>query len=136
MGVFRTIKRGFQSVKDAVKSRDMIEGGNMYSKPISFTYNGDESFSTFLGGTVTIAIMSLLLAYGAVRFIAMINRADSNTSFNKVVSDLTTSGASLNLGDSTFYFAMDLHGNSSLLLDPSYIDMTIHYAIKMYLINK
>ena len=102
----------------------------MFSKPISFTYNGEENFATFIGGVMSIVILSILFAYGAVKFLTMINREDSNTSFNRVVNDLTSSGTSVNLGDSTFYFAMGIdNSGSNLLFNSSYIDMKMTYVV-------
>ena len=60
----------------------------MFSKPISLTSKGEESFSTLIGGIVSIAIIGLLMTFGTVKFMAMIYRSDSNTSFNNVVNDL------------------------------------------------
>ena len=36
----------------------------------------------------------------------------------------------MNLGESTFYFALNLQGNSSILLDSSYVDLTMKLFVK------
>ena len=101
----------------------------MFSKPISFTYKGEESFSTLIGGVVSIVILGILMAYGAVKFMTMIYKADSNTSFNKIVTDLSSSDTVLNIGSSTFYFGMGLlNGNQNLLLDSTYLDTKMYNA--------
>ena len=44
-----------------------------------FTYKGESSFSTFLGGLVSIAILSIVGVYFIILVQAMINREKSNT---------------------------------------------------------
>ena len=121
----KPINSTFKWLKSSVKSRDM------FSKQISFTYEGEEGYSTLIGGIISIIIMGLLIGFGIIKFITMIERNDSNTSFNKTVNDVTTSGTVLNLGSSTFYFAMNLpYNNSNILLDSSYIDMSMRYIVR------
>ena len=111
-------------IRKTIKSRDI------FSKQISLTYQGEDSYSTLIGGVISIAISCVLISYGVIRFMTMINRGNSSTSFNKVVSDLTTSGSVLNLGTSTFYFAMYLpYNGKNLLTDSTYIDLQMNYVV-------
>ena len=62
---------------------------DLFSKNIMFTYKGDTSFSTFLGGFVSIIIFSIIFVYSAFLFQVMVNRENSNSSKSTEVIDLT-----------------------------------------------
>ena len=63
---------------------------DLFSQRIMFTYKGEPSFSTFLGGFVSIAILTVIGVYFGFLMQVMINRSNSNNSKSTEVIDLTT----------------------------------------------
>ena len=73
-----------EAIEKTVKKFDL------FSKNIMFTYKGDTSFSTFLGGSVSLIIFSIICVYSVFLFQVMVNRENSNNSKSTAVVDLTT----------------------------------------------
>ena len=120
MGVFSCVNGTVKHLKDIIKSRDM------YAKPFSFTYKGEENFKTTFGGFISIIITSIVLVYGVQRFIVMINRDDTNTTFNKSISSVSDTDNTIDLSQFSFYFGLELkYNNKNLLNDSSYFTMTM-----------
>ena len=63
---------------------------DLFSQKIMFTYKGESSFSTFLGGFVSLIIFALIWVYSVIQFQVMINRQNSNNSKSTAVVDLLT----------------------------------------------
>ena len=68
----------------------MVKKFDLFSQRIMFTYKGDSSFSTFLGGFVSLIIFTVIGIYSAFLIQVMMNRGDSNNSLSTEVVDLTT----------------------------------------------
>ena len=83
---------------------------------------------------ISIWIMIVVFMYGINKLQIMINRNDTNTSFNKVNSDLSTSSASVNLGTSGFYFGVTVRNSdgSNLLADSTYLNLQMNYVTVYY----
>ena len=64
---------------------------DIFSQKIMLTYKGEASFSTFLGGLVSIIIFLIIGIYGAYLLQIMINRQNSNNSLSTEVIDLSIS---------------------------------------------
>ena len=62
---------------------------DLFSQKIMFTYKGEPSFSTFLGGFVSVAIFIVVGVYFGFLMQAMITRSNSNNSKSTEVIDLT-----------------------------------------------
>ena len=62
---------------------------DLFSQRIMFTYKGDSSFSTFLGGFISLVIFTVIGVYSAFLIQVMINRSNSNNSLSTEVVDLT-----------------------------------------------
>ena len=103
-------KSVYNWAKNSVKSQDM------YSRSISFTFENKDKYSTLWGGTVSIIIFIAALMFGYLKFYTMIMRSSTNTSINQVVQDLSTSGQTLNLNSSSFYFALKTNYNTTNIL--------------------
>ena len=67
-----------------------IKKFDLFSQKIMFTYKGESSFSTFLGGLVSFIIFTLIWVYSVIQFQVMINRQNSNNSKSTAVVDLIT----------------------------------------------
>ena len=63
---------------------------DLFSQKIMFTYKGESSFSTFLGGFVSLIILMVVAAYTGNLVQVMINRQNSNNSLSTEVVDLST----------------------------------------------
>ena len=61
---------------------------DLFSQTIMFTYKGESAFSTFLGGTVSLAIFTIVSVYSVVLLQVMVNRGNSNSSKSTEVVDL------------------------------------------------
>ena len=61
---------------------------DLFSQKIMFTYKGDTSFSTFLGGFVSLIIFSIICIYSVFLLQVMVNRENSNSSKSTEVVDL------------------------------------------------
>ena len=61
-------------------SHSKVKNCDLFPQNILLTYKGNDKFTTFFGGVVSILIMALLFVYGVSLFIIMINRADSSKS--------------------------------------------------------
>ena len=55
-----------------------------------FTYKGESSFSTFLGGFISLIILAIVTAYTGVLMQTMVNRQNSNNSLSTEVINLST----------------------------------------------
>ena len=70
--------------------RRSVKKWDLFTQNIMFTYKGETTFSTFLGGSLSIAIFTLIIVYGIFLFEVMINKQNSNNSQSTEVIDLTT----------------------------------------------
>ena len=84
---------------------------DIYAKTITFTYNGKDTYNTFIGGITTLSIMSVMLVYGINLFLIMINRKGTNSSINTTINDLNNDQEVLNLGNTTFEFGINFGYN-------------------------
>ena len=61
-------KRVINFISRSLKSRDR------FATPISLNYDGDTEFKTTIGGSVSVILFLILMAYSALLFKQMINR--------------------------------------------------------------
>ena len=108
--MFKVVNSACSWIESIVKSQDM------YSKPISFTFENKSRFSTFFGGTISLIILMAALIFGWLKFYTMITRQDAMTSLNQIVQDNASSGQSLYLNSSSFYFALKTNYNGTNIL--------------------
>ena len=73
---------GFRTIIDSIKSysHSKVKDCDLFSQNIQLTYKGNDKFTTFFGGVVSIFIMALLFVYGISLFVIMFNREDSSKS--------------------------------------------------------
>ena len=114
------IKTPFKWLYNYAKSFDI------YGKSFNFTYEGEDQYKTFLGGIISIIITSVILVYSVNLFIVMINRDDTSTNVNTVITSLGNDTEELQLGNSTFQFAISIDSeNYSFLGDDSYFSINM-----------
>ena len=65
-----------------------IKKFDLFSQRIMLTYKGETSFSTLIGGIVSLMIMAIVLVYAVFLFQIMINRQNSNNSKSSAFVDL------------------------------------------------
>ena len=70
-------------VKGKVQSQDH------YSKSVNFSFDGNDSFETLLGGLVSITIKLGALAIAIMLTISIFQRDNTLTYINKVIKDFT-----------------------------------------------
>ena len=63
-------KRSINGVQDYVKSKDI------YGQPVSLNVDGKEMYQSFIGGVLSIILLSLVAAYGFIKFKYMVNIED------------------------------------------------------------
>ena len=66
-----------------------IKKFDLFSQRIMLTYKGENSFSTLLGGVISLIIMAVVWVYTAFLFQTMINRENSNNSKSSAFVDLS-----------------------------------------------
>ena len=68
-----------------------------FSRPILFTYKGEEEFNTNIGGVATIITSLLLLLYGGQQFLFLFLAPDYNETVTRNYQDFNTNTELLNL---------------------------------------
>ena len=63
---------------------------DLFSQKIMLTYKGESSFSTVMGGLVSLAILTVVGIYTGFLMQTMVNREKSNNSLSTEVVDLIT----------------------------------------------
>ena len=71
------------------KIHDSVRRFDLFAQRIMFTYKGESSFSTFIGGFVSLVIFAVIGVYSAFLLQVMVNRGNSNNSISTEVVDLT-----------------------------------------------
>ena len=74
---------------------------DLFSQNIMFTYKGESSFSTFLGGLVSLIILVIVAVYFGFLVQVMVNRQNSNNS-------LSTEVVNLSIDDNMYKPVMDI----------------------------
>ena len=71
-------------------AKQIVKKFDLFSQNIMFTYKGESSFSTFLGGFVSLIILTIVAVYTGFLMQVMVNKQNSNNSLSTEVVDLTT----------------------------------------------
>ena len=79
--------------------RQIVKKFDLFSQKIMFTYKGESSFSTFLGGFTSLIILTIVAVYTGFLVQVMVNRQNSNNSLSTEVVDL-------NIHDENYYPAV------------------------------
>ena len=76
---------------------------DLFSQNVMFTYKGESSFSTFLGGLVSLVIMSVITIYSGYLLKEMVNRQNSNNYISSEVVDLSVNNKNYYPADFIIY---------------------------------
>ena len=68
---------------------EKIKSQDEYAKSVSFSFNGNDSFDTLLGGFVSVVLKLFALAIAILLTISIFQRDSTSTSVNKVIKDIT-----------------------------------------------
>ena len=85
-----------------------IKKFDLFSQRIMLTYKGENSFSTLLGGVVSLIIMAVVWVYSVFLFQTMINRGNSNNSKSSAFVDLSVQDEDYYRNISFKYYIIDL----------------------------
>ena len=85
-------------VKFGTWTKKQIKSQDQYSKTISFSFNGEDTFSTIFGGITTIIIKVVVLVIAIFLTMSIFQKGNTTTSINKVIKDITND-------DEKHYFA-------------------------------
>ena len=77
-GNFNLDKNKFR--KNDTNTKERCLKFDLYGKPISLTFQGNDKFRTTFGATVTIIVTMLLLGFGTFRFQSFLRIEEGNTS--------------------------------------------------------
>ena len=84
MNVTKSILNKFGSwTKNKIKSHDH------YSKSVNFSFDGHDSFDTFLGGLTTVVIKLGVIIIAILLTISIFQRDNTSTNVNKIIQDIT-----------------------------------------------
>ena len=81
---------------------------DIYGKTITFTYKGEDQYTTFIGGVTTIAIMFAMLTYTSGLLKTMIEYKGTNSSVNTIIKDLSNDTDPMILSPGNFEFLITI----------------------------
>ena len=70
-------------------TKEKILSHDHYSKSVNFSFNGNDSFETFLGGLVSMTIKLGVLVIAILLTISIFQRDNTSTSVYKIFKDIT-----------------------------------------------
>jgi Na+/H+ antiporter NhaC len=68
-----------------------VKGLDSFSSPIAFTYKGEDTFKTLIGGITSMLILSVMAIYAYSLTQVMLYRKDTNKSKSTKIVDLVNS---------------------------------------------
>ncbi|CAI2362675.1 unnamed protein product [Moneuplotes crassus] len=101
---------------------------DMFSKPVSLTYQKKEKFTTFFGGMITGILILGLIAYGIQLSIQMFTRSATSMSKNVIKRDQILVTDYYNLGDEELKFAVYVVDDNKVsgFTDPTYFNLSAY----------
>jgi hypothetical protein len=69
-----------------------FKGIDVFREQVSLIYKGENSFPTFLGASVSLFVISTVLAFAVVKGIKFFNLEDPDTIRSLMIRDMDTSG--------------------------------------------
>ena len=88
---------------------DIYKSSDLFGSSVHFTVNNGSVFKSFLGATLSLMIIAVVLIYGQGKWVKMINRAD--TTFQQSTADIRLNNTLGEL-EFDFYIAVsDMYGD-------------------------
>ena len=103
----------FKKVNEGVMLADM------FSQKILFTYNGKGAFKTFIGGSISIAIIIFMLFYSILQMYHLITKTTITTNKNSQKKNWRTGESPINMTQSGIRIAVSWRDSEGVPIDPS-----------------
>ena len=84
---------------------NQIRKWDYFAHPVSLTIKGKRKFSTILGGLFTLWMISMLLTYGSILFVTLINKRDTIKSLSISHNDISETPDVYSINNSNFGFS-------------------------------
>ena len=105
--------------KSFTQMNNVIINSDRFATPISFNFKGKESFKTWIGGFVSITILTYILIYLSFLIKVLVNREASTINYTPITSNLVYDSGKYNHGsDKYIYFFFELILPYSMLYSP------------------
>lgn len=86
-----------------------VKSQDSYGRAMTFTYNGENMFTTFIGGCCTIFVIIFSIVYFILLFVQLMTNKFVNTNISNSIQDLETLDA-IQLSSTDFAFAFKIDG--------------------------
>ena len=108
-------------------TRNLIVSNDLYPTPINFTYNGQSSFKTLLGGIVSCFIKLGIVVISVLMTITILQKDNTSVTINTMYKDITNDQTEHYFAkNSDVYFAIVLKGRyPDLIFDKRYVTLNI-----------
>ncbi|CAI2378946.1 unnamed protein product [Moneuplotes crassus] len=106
-----------------------VRAFDIYGKPITLHYRGEEKFKTYVGGSVTILVFLVLLSYASYLTAVMFQRQTVIYSSSCVVRDLNSDLSDNKPAEHGFAMAIGFRWNNISFLDEAFLRM---YKVRAY----
>lgn len=81
---------------------------DMYGRSITFTYKGEEEYKTYIGGFISVIILTIMAIYFYLQITTLIFKKDTSKATVSLVRDLLKDEESLSLLETDFSVAFSL----------------------------
>ena len=108
-------------------SKEKIKNLDLFSRSISLTYKGKDTFQTLYGGVISLGIILLCLFYLTRLTIIMFSRADTSNSKNSIQKDILSNEDVYEISKDDFSFVVLLENSDTgkTFFDKSYITTSV-----------
>lgn len=119
MGFQEYRKRLFNSAKKAYKRIDI------YGKDLTLTLDGEDKHTTYMGATITTAVMVFIAIYATFQLESMFKRERTTVNIKSVYEDLNALYNNYSLSDFGFDFALQVSINGNPVYDERYYEYEV-----------
>ena len=113
-----------------------IKSFDRYSRIITFSFKGKESFGTLFGGFISLATYIVLTIYAYAILRIMFERNGTTKNITTTINDLYNDSDQLQLDGSSFMFGLGFVGNNGFHgFDDTYIKVSTDYIKGTFISN-
>ena len=111
---------------------------DIYGKSIVLTYDGNESYSTHIGGMFSWLIYLFIIAYFFILFVSLVERENSNVTKNTYHIELDSDEIVHDIGEKDLLFGISLRDGSSnqILSNTSILTYTVKQVSQQYVTDE
>ena len=118
-------KKGFAR-RGTLWIKNKVKGTDRFALPVSLNFNGESSFKTTIGGTISVVFILWLLGYSILLWKEMINRESSVINSITKIDNLIYKPDKYNLKDYSFAFGIYATGlYYNYISDPTYFTLEV-----------